>query len=176
MKNYLLSALAAGVVMIAASSASAERVRGPADAEVLVASAESATDVQVADGASAAGAPDVEAVYDEILKTYGVVPTFMKVYPKHGIAAAWALTRDIEVNENTALSAKTKSLINIAVAAQIPCRYCVWVDSVAAKQLGASQQEIAEAVAQAALTRHWSTVLNGMQIDFEEFKAEFGGE
>ena len=33
--------------------------------------------------------------------------------------------------------------------------------------------EIAEAVAQAALTRHWSTMMNGLQIDFEAFKAEF---
>lgn len=35
---------------------------------------------------------------------------------------------------------------------------------------------MAEAVAQAAFTRHWSTVLNGMQIDFETFKSEFGGD
>jgi hypothetical protein len=27
-----------------------------------------------------------------------------------------------------------------------------------------------------ALTRHWSTVLNGMQIDFDTFKKEMGGE
>jgi hypothetical protein len=27
----------------------------------------------------------------------------------------------------------------------------------------------------AAMTRHWSTVINGMQIDFETFKSEFGG-
>ena len=27
-----------------------------------------------------------------------------------------------------------------------------------------------------ALTRHWSTFLNGMQVDFDEFKKEVGGE
>ena len=31
-------------------------------------------------------------------------------------------------------------------------------------------------MAQAGLTRHWSTILNGLQIDFDEFKSEFGGE
>jgi hypothetical protein len=31
-------------------------------------------------------------------------------------------------------------------------------------------------VAMAALTRHWSTVFNGMQVDFETFKKELGGE
>ena len=65
------------------------------------------------------------------------------------------------------------SLVNIAVGAQIPCRYCVHADTLAARQHGASDREIAEAVAQAALTRHWSTMMNGLQIDFEAFKAEF---
>jgi len=45
-----------------------------------------------------------------------------------------------------------------------------------ARELGATDAEIAEAVAHAGLTRHWSAILNGMQIDFESFKAEFGGD
>ncbi len=113
--------------------------------------------------------------YVEIEKAFGFVPGFMKAYPKHGIAGAWKLTRDLELSEDTALSPKIKSLINVAVGAQIPCRYCVYVDSLTAKSHGATDEEIAEAVAQAGLTRHWSAVLNGLQIDFEEFKAEFGG-
>ena len=28
----------------------------------------------------------------------------------------------------------------------------------------------------AALTRHWSTFFNGMAVDFDQFKAELGGE
>jgi AhpD family alkylhydroperoxidase len=67
-------------------------------------------------------------------------------------------------------------LINIAVAAQIPGRYCVWLDTKMAKQAGATDEEVAEAVVQAGLTRHWSTVLNGLQIDLETFQAEFGGD
>jgi len=116
-----------------------------------------------------------ESTYREIEAAFGFVPGFMKAYPKHGIAGAWAMTRDVELSEKTALSPKVKSLINIAVAAQIPCRYCVFADTQTAKSLGASDEEIAEAVAQAALTRHWSTVLHGMQIDFEEFRKEFAG-
>lgn len=126
-----------------------------------------------------AGAQDTvptsaEAAYADIQKTYGMVPGFTKLYPKQGIAAAWALTKAMEV-EPGALDAKTKSLINIAVAAQIPCRYCVWLDTRMAKDLGATDAEIAEAVVQAGLTRHWSTFLNGMQVDFDSFKAEFDG-
>jgi alkylhydroperoxidase/carboxymuconolactone decarboxylase family protein YurZ len=41
-----------------------------------------------------------------------------------------------------------------------------------AKANGATDQEIGEAVAMAAIARHWSTVLNGMQIDLAGFKRE----
>lgn len=119
--------------------------------------------------------PTLEETYKDIESVYGVTPEYMKVYPKQGIAAAWALTKALEV-EQGALDPKIKSLINVAVAAQIPCRYCIWLDSKFARELGATDAEIAEAVAQAGLTRHWSAILNGMQIDFEEFKAEFGGD
>jgi AhpD family alkylhydroperoxidase len=116
-----------------------------------------------------------EQTYKDIEAIYGVTPEYMKVYPKQGIAAAWVLTKALEV-EQGALDPKIKSLINVAVAAQIPCRYCVWLDSKFARELGATDEEIAEAVAQAGLTRHWSAILNGMQIDFDAFKAEFGGD
>ena len=114
--------------------------------------------------------------YAEIEEVFGFVPTFMREYPEHGIRGAWILTRDLELSDQTALSPKVKSLINIAVGAQIPCQYCVFADTQAAIAAGATEDEIREAVAQAALTRHWSTVLNGLQIDFEDFKAEFSSD
>lgn len=113
--------------------------------------------------------------YKQIEEAFGFVPTFMKEYPEHGIRGAWIMTRDMEFSDQTALSPKIKSLINIAVGAQIPCRYCVYADTQAALAAGATEEEIKEAVGQAALTRHWSTILNGLQIDFEQFKKEFGG-
>ena len=100
----------------------------------------------------------------------------MKLFPKAGIAGAWQELKAIEFSEDTALSPKVKSLISLAVAAQIPCNYCVWADTMAARQAGATDEEIAEAVTMAALTRHWSTFFNGMQIDFDQFKKELGGE
>ena len=56
------------------------------------------------------------------------------------------------------------------------CHYCIWVETKFAKANGATNEQVAEAVAQAAYVRHWSTVLNGLQIDFETFKTEFGGD
>jgi AhpD family alkylhydroperoxidase len=66
-------------------------------------------------------------------------------------------------------------LIGLAVASQIPCSYCVYFHTVSAKATGATDEEIKEAVAQGAMVRHWSMVINGAQIDLEEFKKEFQG-
>jgi AhpD family alkylhydroperoxidase len=107
---------------------------------------------------------------------FGAVPSFVKALPDSALAGAWAEERDLELSDKTALDGKTKALISLAVAAQIPCHYCIWADTNTAKQFGATDEEIKEAVAMAALTRHWSTIFNGMQIDFDTFKKELGGE
>lgn len=121
--------------------------------------------------------PTPEQTYKEIEAAIGIVPTHFKAYPKAAVAGAWAVTKGLDFGEGTTvLEPKVKSLINLAVAAQIPCRYCIWLESKMAKDRGASQEEIAEAVALAGYVRHWSAVLNGLQIDFETFKAEFGGD
>ena len=120
--------------------------------------------------------PSAEETYKEIEATFGVVPSHIKAYPKSAVAGAWAMTKGLLMDENNALEPKVKSLINLAVAAQIPCQYCIWLETKFAKAQGATDEEVAEAVAQAAYVRHWSTVLNGMQIDFATFKTEFGSE
>ncbi|MGE0549150.1 MAG: carboxymuconolactone decarboxylase family protein [Kofleriaceae bacterium] len=118
--------------------------------------------------------PDVTAAatYKDIEDTLGIVPTFFKAFPDEGIAAAWGELKSIQLNPKTALSTKTKELIGLAVAAQIPCRYCVYFHTQVAKVGGASDGELKDAIAMAAITRHWSTYLNGMQIDLGEFKQE----
>ena len=107
--------------------------------------------------------------------TVGGVPGFAEMYPMAGIGGAWVLTRDL-LFQDTALDLKTKALISLAVAAQIPCQYCIWSDTRDAMKAGATEEEVHEAVAVAALTRHWSTIFNGYQIDFETYRKELGGE
>jgi AhpD family alkylhydroperoxidase len=128
----------------------------------------------IAPAARADSAADAQATYRDIEKTLGVVPTFMKAFPDEGIAAAWAEMKSQELNPKTALSAKNKELIGLAVAAQIPCRYCIYFHTQFARLNGASDREIKEAIAMAAITRHWSTVLNGEQTDLAGFKKEVG--
>ena len=120
--------------------------------------------------------PAADAAYKEIEAAFGVVPTHIKSYPQSAVAGAWAMTKGLLFDESNVLEPKVKALINLAVAAQIPCQYCIWLETKTAKGSGATDAEVAEAVAQAAYVRHWSTVINGMQIDFETFKTEFGGD
>ena len=123
-------------------------------------------------GMSGARADDASATvaYKDIQATLGMVPGFFKVFPQSGIAGAWAEFKTIQLNPNTQLNGKTKELIGLAVAAQIPCTYCIYFHTAAAKANGATDEEISEAVAMAAISRHWSTVLNGMQVDLAAFK------
>ncbi len=113
-----------------------------------------------------------QATYKDIEATLGSVPTFFKQFPESGIAGAWGEFKGFQLNPKTELNGKTKELIGLAVAAQIPCQYCIYFHTAAAKANGATDEEIREAVAMSATVRHWSTVLNGMQTDFPQFKQE----
>lgn len=100
------------------------------------------------------------------------MPEFMKhTFPQEAVAAAWQEEQKV-MNPHGALDGKTKHLIALGVAAQIPCKYCVYFHTKAAMQAGATKAEIKEAIAAAALTRKWSTVLNGSAYDFDQLKQE----
>jgi AhpD family alkylhydroperoxidase len=75
----------------------------------------------------------------------------------------------------TSIAGKYKQLIGLAVASQTPSAECVAFYTVTARLMGASEQEVKEAVAMAALTRKWSTWLNGMQVDEAQFRKETDG-
>lgn len=117
-----------------------------------------------------------DAAYADIEKTLGTVPTHIRGYPKSAVSGAWEMTKGLLFGEGNELEPKVKSLIGLAVAAQIPCQYCIWLETKFARQQGATEGEISEAIAQAGYVRMWSTVINGQQIPFETFKSDFGGD
>ncbi len=119
-----------------------------------------------------AGASEADATRSEIQGVFGFLPTFMKQMPDSALPGAWEEMKTLQMNPNTALSAKQKELIGLGVAAQIPCEYCIVAHTEFAKAAGATQVEIGEALAMAALSRHWSTFFNGMQMDETKFKAD----
>jgi AhpD family alkylhydroperoxidase len=97
---------------------------------------------------------------EEMKAMMGDVPVMFKKLPMNVRANAWELFKSIN-NPNTAIPSKYGELIGLAVAAQIPCEYCVLAHTTLAKLFGATDEEIEEAVAKGAETRFFSTILNG---------------
>ncbi|WP_229187326.1 carboxymuconolactone decarboxylase family protein [Bradyrhizobium oropedii] len=88
-------------------------------------------------------------------------PEWMKqTLPDQAFKAHWDEQQAV-MNPTGALDAKTKHLIGLGVAAQIPCEYCVNGHTKAARAAGATDDQIKEAIATAALVRFNSTMLNG---------------
>lgn len=115
-----------------------------------------------------------ESVNAEITAMFGSVPSFMHSVADAAVVGLWQQTKSLAFSDSTALDPKTKALISLAVGAQIPCQYCVWMDTNTARMFGATDQEIAEAVAVAGHTRNMSATFYGLQIDFDVLKAELG--
>jgi AhpD family alkylhydroperoxidase len=120
-------------------------------------------------------AVDAASAYKDMQMTLGIVPGFLKLFPEQGVAGAWRELKNVQLNPNSAIPNKYKELIGLGVASQIPCKYCVVFHTAAAKAFGASDAEIHEAIAMAAITRHMSTWLNGMQFDEQQFRKELDG-
>lgn len=116
--------------------------------------------------------PQAKAAYKEIEETFGMVPTFMKEFPQEAISGAWQEMRDVQLNPTTALTPKSKELIGLAVASQIPCMYCVYFHKRAAKFNGATDAEMKFAIAVAAEARKWSTFFYGAQVPMDKFKSD----
>jgi AhpD family alkylhydroperoxidase len=115
-----------------------------------------------------------DAARADIQKTFGFVPGFMKLVPELSLPGAWMDFKGLLLNPTTALPPKVKDLVGLAVAAQIPCEYCIYAHTEFAKLNGATDAEISEAIAMGGLTRKWSTFLNGIQTDEGKFRSEIG--
>lgn len=108
----------------------------------------------------------------EIEEEFGMFPSMFDVFPDHALAGAWENFKKLNSSESK-IPPKYRELLQLAVAAQIPCDYCIFYHTEVAKAYGATEEEIQEAVAQGAATRHWSMILQGNQMDLDKFKSEF---
>jgi AhpD family alkylhydroperoxidase len=112
---------------------------------------------------------EVEA---DIRDTLGLVPSFWSAVPDSLIESEWTSFKAIELAE-TAIPNKYKELIGLGVSGATRCRYCAYFHAEAARLFGATDEEIAEASLMAKHTMGWSTYLNAMAVDYDEFVAEF---
>lgn len=108
----------------------------------------------------------------EMKSMLGAVPVMFEKLPARVRADAWEWFKSLN-NPKSSIPAKYADLISLGVAAQIPCQYCVYAHIQMAKANGATDEEIYEAVERAAEVRHWSTVLNGNDVDLQEFKTQW---
>jgi AhpD family alkylhydroperoxidase len=112
-----------------------------------------------------------EEIYREMEEAFGLVPSMFKTIPDSSLELEWVLFKRIQMDE-APISNKNRELIGIAISAATKCRYCSFFHTEMAKVHGATDEEIENAVHYAKSNAGWSAYLNGMQVDFEEFKKE----
>jgi len=120
--------------------------------------------------ATARSRNEVEA---EIRETLGLVPSFFKEIPEDILDYEWTLFKRFELEE-TVIPNKYKELMGIALHSETKCHYCTLFHTEAARLFGATDEEIQEAVHYAKASLGWSAYVNGMQVDFDQFKDELG--
>ena len=113
---------------------------------------------------------DYEKAKNEIQELYGTFPSWFDAYPKHALSGAWENFKQLAGESN--IPSKYKELLQLSVASQIPCVYCVYYHRMAAKSAGATDEEIKEAVALGAQTRQWSMIAQGAETNLEAYKKE----
>lgn len=112
-----------------------------------------------------------QEVYTEIEHMMGLVPSMFKALPDSTLEMEWQLFKRTQVEES-AIPCKYRELIGLAIAATTKCRYCTYFHTEMAKLNGATDAEIEDAIHFAKATAGWSAYINGLQIDFNEFRRE----
>jgi len=110
-------------------------------------------------------------VYKEIKEMMGVVPTMFKSIPDSSLELEWKLFKRVQFDEG-AIPNKYRELIGLGIAAVMKCRYCALFHTEIAKVAGATDAEIEEAIHFAKSSAGWSAYINGIQMDYNKFKAE----
>jgi AhpD family alkylhydroperoxidase len=112
-----------------------------------------------------------DEVYAEMEAMFGLVPSFFKLVPENSLELEWKLFKAVQFDAG-AIPNKYRELIGIGIAATTKCQYCIEYHTEVARLNGATDAEIEDAVHFAKSSAGWSTYLNGMQVDREQFSEE----
>jgi|GEM_PF-339306 len=112
-----------------------------------------------------------EEVYQEIQSMMGVVPMMFKTLPDESLPLEWDLFKQTQFAPG-AVPNKYRELIGVAVAGSMKCRYCAYYHTAVAKLNGATDAEIEDALHYAKSAAGWSTYINGLQLDYNQFTKE----
>jgi len=112
-----------------------------------------------------------EEVFKEIEQMFGLVPSMFKAVPESSIELEWKLFKRVQLEEGP-IPNKYRELIGVAISAISKCRYCAYFHTELAKLNGATEEEIEDAIHYAKSSAGWSAYVNGLQLDYKEFKKE----
>ncbi|WP_348608820.1 carboxymuconolactone decarboxylase family protein [Halobaculum rarum] len=107
----------------------------------------------------------------EIEETLGMVPGFFGDLNRDDLVDEWPTFKRMALGETT-IPAKYKELINLAVAANLKCPYCIHFHREAAKLHGATDEELAELSFLAGYTPRYSGMIHAQEYDLETFESE----
>ncbi len=108
----------------------------------------------------------------DIEQTLGVNLEMFQRVPDYLLPTEWASFKSLVLSE-TAIPNKYKEMIGLAVSGATRCRYCAYFHTEAARLFGATDDEINETALIAKNTMGWSTYLNTLQFDYDQFTSEF---
>ena len=115
-------------------------------------------------------APEVRAVYDDIMSTRGTdwINNFWKVLANHPatLDRVWNDVRT--VMKPGALDPLVKEMIYVAVSATNNCEYCIHSHTAGARARGMTDEMFAELMAVAALANETNRLANGFRVPVDE--------
>jgi AhpD family alkylhydroperoxidase len=109
----------------------------------------------------------------DIEDVFGLNPEFFQRVPDYLLPTEWASFKSLMLSDQTAIPNKYKEMIGLAVSGATRCRYCAYFHTEAARLFGATEDEINETAPVAKHTMGWSTYLNTLQFDYDQFTSEF---
>jgi len=112
-----------------------------------------------------------QEIYQEIERAFGLVPSMFKEVPDPLLEHEWKLFSKIQLEEGP-IPLKYRELIGLAISGVTKCRYCVYYHTEVARLFGATEEEIEAAVHYAKSTAGWSAYVNGLKVDFDQFRRE----
>jgi AhpD family alkylhydroperoxidase len=96
---------------------------------------------------------EAKEAFDELKEAMGIskVPNTFRQMAQKPKFLKTLLAMDSVVYADDTLDAKTKHLMAVAVSAAMGCEYCVYAHAALAQKLGASEEQVAEALTVAAV-------------------------
>jgi AhpD family alkylhydroperoxidase len=115
-------------------------------------------------------APEVRAVYDDIMATRKVdwINNFWKAlaHDPSTLRRTWESVK--QIMSPGALDAVTKEMIYLAVSASNQCPYCIASHTAAARKAGMSDAMFAELMAVVGMANESNRLASGYQVEIDE--------